>query len=263
MINVLPLIGLAGLHEDENQRAQLCYRILEWPMIAAAIWLVAVWYQGMVDKDFSAGSHLELGLWYMFVLETSLLTLLVDNRRRYLKENWINVVIIIIGLPLLFGFESYGGALRILRVLILIDISMHMSSSLLNMLSRNALAPTFLGSAIVVVMAGFMIAGIDPAISSPSEGIWWAWVTISTVGYGDIVPSTNVGRVFGGVLILIGLGLISMLTASIAAVSIERSGKKQNARFDRKERKRIALLEHQLVRIEEKLDELLSKDRDR
>ncbi len=262
MQKILKLFGLAGLDSDENSRAKLCYQMLEWPMMVAGLWLVALWYQGIASPEPFENKQLEMALWSMFVIETGLLSLLVNDRARYLRNNWMNVVIIIIGLPVFLGLQTYSGIMRLVRVLILLDLSMHMGSSVQRLLSQNSLGPTFVGSAIVIFMAGVMIAGIDPAFKSASEGIWWAWVTVTTVGYGDLVPQTNVGRVFAGILILVGLGLISLLTASIATMNIEKAEalhqeSKENVNHESAE---IKLLEAQLSRIENKLDQLLSDD---
>ncbi|MYM62451.1 potassium channel family protein [Pseudomaricurvus sp. HS19] len=254
MDKFLLLLGLAGLSDDENSRARLCARMLEWPMLAAGFWLIALWYSGLDNPE---NTHLKLDfvLWSLFVLETFLLTALSDNPRLYLRRNWMNLVIIVVGLPLFIGMPSYMGFIRLLRLLIVIDLSMHMGSLLHKLLTRDSLAPTFIGSMIVVVMAGFMIAGLDPAIESASDGIWWAWVTITTVGYGDIVPSTDIGRLFAAILMVVGLGLISLLTASIAAWRVARSGASSEA----EDRTRIMHLEEQLKRIEKKLDRLSEK----
>ena len=74
-------------------------------------------------------------------------------------------------------------------------------------------------------MAGFLIAGLDPAIETPWDGIWWAWVTVTTVGYGDVVPVSTEGRLFASFLILMGIGIFSMLTASFSAFFVSRDEK--------------------------------------
>lgn len=256
MSKLFSLLGLAGLHEDENDRAKLWYKILEWPMMAAGMWLIALWYESVRSEQALNHSHLELGLWSMFVIETGVMALLVNNRIRYLKNNWMNVVIILIGLPTFVGLSSVAGALKLMRVLILLDLAIHMGSSIRGLLAQNSLGPTFAASSIVIIMAGVMIAGLDPAINSPSEGIWWAWVTVTTVGYGDLVPATNVGRFFAAILILIGLGLISLLTASMATLSLERAGARNKKFSDDEARQRLDLLQRQLDRLEDKIDNL-------
>lgn len=54
-------------------------------------------------------------------------------------------------------------------------------------------------------------------IKTPSDALWWALVTVMTIGYGDIYPVTTEGRVVAGVLIIFGVAMISALTASFAA----------------------------------------------
>lgn len=259
MQRILKALGLAGLDDAENDRAKLWCKMLEWPMMAAGLWLVALWYQGLSSSEPFENRHLELGLWLMFVIETGVLTLLVNDRARYLRNNWMNVVIIVIGLPIFLGISAYGGIIRLVRILILLDLTMHMGSSLQRLLSQNSLGPTFMGSAIVIFMAGFMIAGIDPAFDSAADGIWWAWVTVTTVGYGDLVPTSNIGRLFAAILILIGLGLISLLTASIAAIAIERSEARSAHDSSLDDNHKVEALERQLSRIERKLDLLLAE----
>jgi voltage-gated potassium channel len=57
------------------------------------------------------------------------------------------------------------------------------------------------------------------------DGVWWAVVTVTTVGYGDLYPKTVQGRLIGIVLMFVGIGFLSLLTASIASrfVKQERS----------------------------------------
>jgi voltage-gated potassium channel len=75
---------------------------------------------------------------------------------------------------------------------------------------------------IVIVMSGFLIAAIDPGFDTPWDGVWWAWVTVTTVGYGDFVPLSIEGRLFASFLILMGIGLFSLLTANFSAFIISR-----------------------------------------
>ena len=49
-----------------------------------------------------------------------------------------------------------------------------------------------------------------------SDSLWWSFVTTTTVGYGDISPSTNMGRIIAAILMLVGIGFVGMLTGTIA-----------------------------------------------
>ena len=65
------------------------------------------------------------------------------------------------------------------------------------------------------------------------DGLWWAWVTVTTVGYGDLVPATTEGRIFGSLLILMGLAMFSMLTASFSVFFIEQDERELTQKEER------------------------------
>lgn len=65
--------------------------------------------------------------------------------------------------------------------------------------------------------------GRDSPIESFPNALWWAMATVTTVGYGDMVPMTDLGRAFAYVLMVGGIGLLGALTASFASILV-RSG---------------------------------------
>ncbi len=67
---------------------------------------------------------------------------------------------------------------------------------------------------------GFWI--IDPQIHTLSDGLWLAFTTAATVGFGDVVPSTHASRAFSVVVVLLGLAVLSLVTASLSAVLVEK-----------------------------------------
>lgn len=62
---------------------------------------------------------------------------------------------------------------------------------------------------------------IEPRVHTLTDGLWLAFTTAATVGYGDIVPSTFASRAFAVVVVLLGLAVLSIVTASVAAVFVE------------------------------------------
>jgi voltage-gated potassium channel len=73
------------------------------------------------------------------------------------------------------------------------------------------------------VIAGFVLYLIDANIHSPLDGIWSAWVTMTHVGFGDVVPSSFLGRLVSALLILLGLTLFSLFTAILSAALINKN----------------------------------------
>ena len=253
------LIGAAGVASTENTRARNVGVIFELPMLMAALGILLRWWGETTSVEvISASQYFDLFLWGLFVTESTLLSFLVTNTRRYLKENWLNLVIILLGAPMLFGWEFDIGFLRLLRLLIVFSLLTHVANRINRMLSRNELSTTLFASAIVIIMAGVMMAVLEPDIHTPWDGIWWAWVTVTTVGYGDIVPQTPQGRFFGSIVILMGIALFSMITAAFAAYFIS---KKEEEVLDeeREQYRKICDVEERIYSLEKKVDELIDK----
>ncbi|MEM8994771.1 MAG: ion channel [Acidobacteriota bacterium] len=74
---------------------------------------------------------------------------------------------------------------------------------------------------LLVVAGAIGLWQAEPEMNLP-DSIWWSIVTLTTVGYGDIAPQTLAGRAIGVVLMFFGIGILSMLTASIASIFVQR-----------------------------------------
>jgi voltage-gated potassium channel len=104
-----------------------------------------------------------------------------------------------------------------------------------------------------MVMSGVIVSRIDPSVGTVWDGMWWAWTTMSTVGYGDVVPHSAAGRLFGSLLILFGVVLLSLLTANLAAFFIGSDVEKVER--DEKEADRMLRdISARLERIERRLE---------
>lgn len=78
-------------------------------------------------------------------------------------------------------------------------------------------------AAMVTLAVGLMLFLVDPNIKSPFDGIWSAWVTMTHVGFGDVVPVSFFGRLLAAGLILLGLVLFSLFTALVSVTLIGRN----------------------------------------
>jgi len=104
---------------------------------------------------------------------------------------------------------------RVLRLGVLVGRAIQAESRLT---SGAAFRLAALITAFIVVVAGAAQATFDTRdFSSVWDGIWWSVVTVTTVGYGDLYPRTVAGRLIGIVVMLIGIGFLSVLTATVAS----------------------------------------------
>ncbi len=253
------LFGFGGMHPDENVKARRWANRFETPMMLVAIWIFVEWHlitKGEISE--TAITVMDWLFWGFFVLETAVLSSLADEPRRYLKRNWANVAIILVAFPLWFHLLNQVGVLRALRLYILIAYLIHNFHVVRQVLHLHHLGYTLSIAAFIITMGGLFISAIDPAFKSPSEGVWWAWVSVTTVGYGDIVPQTNEGRIFAVLLILVGVVMISLITANISAYYFSKEAEKET-KLEQESIRRIKKLEEHLTRLEEKIDKLNSR----
>jgi voltage-gated potassium channel len=120
------------------------------------------------------------------------------------------------------------------------------------------LAVTFF---VLALVGGIVMRAADPH-NFPSVGLatWWALQTVTTVGYGDVVPTTTTGKLVGSIEMVIGVSLISLLTAAVTSTVIQRgeaAAKEQDRIRDEQTKQTIieglAQVDDRLSRIESEL----------
>lgn len=87
-------------------------------------------------------------------------------------------------------------------------------------LARAGLIRLISMAAGVLGLCGLGFYWIDPQINSLGDGLWLAFTTAATVGFGDLVPSTTASRIFSVFVVLLGYGVLSLVTATIAAMFV-------------------------------------------
>lgn len=97
---------------------------------------------------------------------------------------------------------------------------------------------------VLSIGAAVLVRLIDPAMGTFGDALWWAVTTVSTVGYGDVVPETTGGRIVGAMLMLTGLSLIPVITSVVVAILV--SQRSREAREDE-----MRDFEHILGRLDE------------
>ena len=79
-------------------------------------------------------------------------------------------------------------------------------------------------STVITFAAGLLMTVVDHEnYESIGDGLWWAVQTVTTVGYGDNVPTTVPGRLLAAVVMLFGIGFLTVITAAITSIFVERA----------------------------------------
>jgi voltage-gated potassium channel len=88
-------------------------------------------------------------------------------------------------------------------------------------ITRRGLIYSLLLCLVILGLGGVGFWILEPSAVTLSDGLWLAFTTAATVGYGDIVPSTHASRAFSVLVVLLGLAVLSLVTASVAAMFVE------------------------------------------
>ncbi len=84
-------------------------------------------------------------------------------------------------------------------------------------IARRGVIYSLILCAVILLFGGFGFWLLDPMVETLPDGLWLAFTTAATVGYGDLVPSTHASRMFSVLVVLLGLA-----TASLAAIFVEK-----------------------------------------
>ncbi len=105
-------------------------------------------------------------------------------------------------------------------------VFIRLAQLLVGFLAPTRLLQILLLGCLMLVLSGAGFLWLEPKVHSFADGMWLAFTTVSTVGYGDIVPSSPAARVFAVFIVLLGYALFSVVTASIAALFIGEDEKR-------------------------------------
>jgi voltage-gated potassium channel len=147
-----------------------------------------------------------------------------ENKWQYFKWGWIDLLS---SIPMVDAFRT-ARLVRIVRVIRIIK-AYRSVQQLLAYLFQNRVKGTFasavLTAVLILIFSSIAILKVETSpesnIKTAEDAIWWAFVTITTVGYGDKYPVTTEGRIVAAVLMTVGVGLFGTFTAYISSWFVE------------------------------------------
>jgi voltage-gated potassium channel len=190
-----------------------------WELVMAALTIawVVVSFSVSEDEDHPAVLVFDLTVWV--ILGAEFLTRLAASRdrRAYLRGHWIDAVALI----------PAARALRLMRLFRLIRLvrafsGVYRALVSIDRLARNRqLVLLFMGwlAVALICSTALFLAEVDvnENINEPFDALWWGVSTLTTVGYGDVYPVTDEGRLAAGALMILGITLWAAITATITS----------------------------------------------
>lgn len=194
-------------------------KVTEWPlMVIALVFLTVYAWQVIADLTGTAEVITDTILnitWVVFLVDYVVNLILAKPRWRWFYRHLLDLAIV--ALPLL-------RPLRLLRLVTLLRILQQVAGSAL----RGRVVIYVAGAASLLIFVA-ALAELDQERNAPGasiitfpDGLWWAVVTITTVGYGDLYPVTDIGRLIAIAVMLGGIALIGVVTATLASWIVER-----------------------------------------
>ncbi|MDV2885474.1 potassium channel family protein [Alkalihalophilus pseudofirmus] len=156
---------------------------------------------------------LDLIVWLIFTIDVLIRFILSKNKTAHLKKNPLDLIIII-PFDAVFQLARIARVIRALRLLVIIS---RYASPLAVILNKHGLGKAVTFMTLMVFLSSIPIVHLEPNIETYADALWWSIVTTTTVGYGDISPSSPIGRLIAVFLMLFGIGLIGIITASITS----------------------------------------------
>lgn len=186
--------------------------------MAAVIFLIAYAWEVLGHLTGTAAALAETVItltWALFVLDYLITLLLAERRGRWFITHLFDFIVV--ALPIL-------RPLRLLRLVTLVSILQRRAGA-----AFRGRVILFAASSTALLLFVASLAMLDAERGSPGalittfpQALWWAFVTITTVGYGDLYPVTETGRFIAAGIMLGGIALIGVVTATLASYIVER-----------------------------------------
>ena len=138
-----------------------------------------------------------------------------DNKKDYLKHHFLDFIAII---PFHSGFRMVKFFPVIMQSIQITSIGQKYFLPVVLKLRETGTGKLFNIFLVIFIFLPLPLIWIEPNINNYEDLIWWEMQTVTTVGYGDIVIQTGFGRFIGGVLMVLGVGIISTFTSSLTHV---------------------------------------------
>lgn len=142
------------------------------------------------------------------------------NKLEFMKWGWIDLLSSIPTAHLLHAGRAFR-LLRLLRILRAFRSMRHLIRHLYHSRVHGTFQSVLLIALILVIFSSIVILEVETAphsnIKTAEDAIWWSYVTITTIGYGDYYPVTTAGRLVAMVLMTAGVGLFGTFTAYVAS----------------------------------------------
>jgi voltage-gated potassium channel len=183
--------------------------------------------------------YTDLCILIIFSIDYVIRLILSNNKKEFFKQNILDLVAIIpfnslfrafriVRLTRIFRITKISKLTKITRLARLFAFSRKFGGKIDKFVKTNGFVNILYLTITTIILGsvGIYIVEQDKTINSFGDAMWWSFVTTTTVGYGDISPVTILGRIIAAILMIVGIGFISMLTGTIATYFLNQREEK-------------------------------------
>lgn len=161
-------------------------------------------------------------IWAVFAADFGVKLAVAPRRVEFLRRHWLEGLMVL--LPFLRPLRALR-VLRLARVAVALGFNVQVIRDILAQRGTKVIVAAVVGTLVIGATLAYLAERGEPGatITSFGDAIWWAAVTMTTVGYGDVYPTTPMGRGVAVALMLFGIAALSALTATVAAFLVRES----------------------------------------
>jgi voltage-gated potassium channel len=160
------------------------------------------------------------GICIFFLIEFGVRFHRADNKLKFMKWGWIDLISSIPNVDFLRAGRTLR-LIRLLRILRAFRSTKHLVNHVFQNKAQGAFTTVIILAVIFIIFSSISVLQFetDPNsnIKTAEDALWWSYVTITTVGYGDKFPVTTGGRIIGVFLMTGGVGLFGTFTAFVSS----------------------------------------------